>query len=59
MTEDIQPFRVEVPEADVDYMHDRLATAGSPGEPSGTGWERGIPLGDLAELARYWRTGYD
>ncbi len=59
MTETIQPFRIEIPQADVDYLHDRLATARWPGELPGVGRTRGMPLGDLTELAEYWRTRYD
>ena len=59
MSDDIRPFRIEIPQADLDYLHDRLANARWPGELPGVGWTRGIPLGYLKELAEYWRTGYD
>jgi pimeloyl-ACP methyl ester carboxylesterase len=59
MTDDIQSFRIQIPQADVDYLHHRVATAGWPGDLPGTGWTRGIPLEDLKELAEYWRTAYD
>jgi pimeloyl-ACP methyl ester carboxylesterase len=59
MTEKIQPFRIEIGQADVDDLHRRLAGARWPGELPGAGWARGVPLGYLKELAGYWRTGYD
>src|SRR5215467_3899771 len=59
MSEPIQPFRMEIPQADVDYLHDRLASARWPAALPGVGWERGIPPGYLKELAGYWRTRYD
>jgi epoxide hydrolase len=59
MSEPIQAFRIEIPQADVDYLHDRLASARWPGELPGAAWERGIPLGYLKELAGYWRSRYD
>jgi len=59
MTENIQPFRIEIGQADIDDLHRRLAGARWPGELPGTGWTRGVPLGYLKELAGYWRTGYD
>ena len=59
MSDAIRPFRIQIPQADVDYLSDRLASARWPGEVPGTGWERGVPLGYLKELAGYWRTGYD
>ena len=55
----MQSFRIEIPEADVEYLHDRLAHARWPGEPAGVEWTRGVPLGCLKELAEYWRTQYD
>jgi epoxide hydrolase len=59
MSEPIQTFRIEIARADVEYLHDRLASVRWPGELPGVGWERGIPPGYLKELAGYWRTRYD
>ena len=59
MSDAIEPFRIEIPQAEIDYLHDRLASARWPGELPGTGWERGVPPDYLTELAGYWRTGYD
>jgi epoxide hydrolase len=59
MSDQVHPFRIEIPQADLDYLHDRLAHARWPGELPGVGWTRGVPLDHLKELAGYWRTGYD
>ena len=59
MSDDARPFRIEIPQADVDYLQDRLTNARWPGELPGVGWSRGVPLGYLTELAEYWRTQYD
>ena len=59
MNDPVQPFRIEIPDADLGQLRDRLASARWPGDLPGTGWERGVPLGYLMELADYWRTGYD
>src|SRR5579863_2734849 len=56
---EIDPFRIAIPQADLDYLHGRLAGARWPGELPGPGWTRGIPVGYLQELAGYWRTGFD
>lgn len=56
---EIRPFRIAVPQADLDDLRDRLASARWPAGPPGTGWERGVPPDYLKELADYWRTGYD
>ncbi len=55
----IRSFRIEIPQAEIDYLHDRLRNARWPGELPGVGWTRGIPLGYLTELAGYWHTRYD
>jgi pimeloyl-ACP methyl ester carboxylesterase len=55
----IRPFRVHVPQADLDDLRDRLARARWPDELPGIGWNRGVPLGYLRELAGYWADGYD
>jgi pimeloyl-ACP methyl ester carboxylesterase len=55
----MNPFRIEIPQADLDDLHGRLAAARWPGELPGVGWSRGIPVADLRELADHWRTGYD
>jgi pimeloyl-ACP methyl ester carboxylesterase len=58
MSDVIQPFRIDIPQADVDDLHARLAHTRWPGELPGVEWTRGVPLGYLRELAEYWRTGY-
>ena len=56
---DIRPFRIQVLEDDLDDLRDRLARTRWPDELPGLGWEDGVPLGYLRELADYWRTSYD
>jgi pimeloyl-ACP methyl ester carboxylesterase len=55
----IRPFRIEIPQPDLDDLRDRLARTRWPDELAGVGWSRGVPLGYLKELAIYWRDGYD
>ncbi|WP_280232638.1 epoxide hydrolase family protein [Nocardia cyriacigeorgica] len=60
MTFPIRPFRIDIPQADLDDLHERLArTRWSAYQLPGQGWERGVPLDYLKELAEYWRTGFD
>jgi len=59
MSEQLRPFRIEIPEADLEYLRRRLATARWPGELPDVGWTRGVPLDYLRGLADHWRTGYD
>jgi epoxide hydrolase len=56
----VRPFRIEVPQSDLDDLGRRIATTRWPEEEiPGTGWARGVPVGYLRELADYWRTSYD
>jgi pimeloyl-ACP methyl ester carboxylesterase len=59
MNDSIHTFRIEIPQPDLDDLHDRLARARWPGELPDVGWSRGVPLDYLKDLADYWRTGYD
>jgi epoxide hydrolase len=54
----IEPFRIEIPKADLDDLNRRLAATRWPTELPGVGWKRGVPLDYLKELTEYWRTGY-
>ena len=55
----MRPFRIEIPEAELDELRRRLANTRWPIDPPGEPWERGVPSGYLTELAEYWRSGYD
>ncbi|WP_216910210.1 epoxide hydrolase family protein [Nocardia noduli] len=65
MTENtaLTPFRIDIPQADVDDLRDRLARTRwpipVPGRDDRTDFSRGIPTVYLKELADYWRDGYD
>jgi microsomal epoxide hydrolase len=55
----VEPFRIDIPQADLDDLRDRLARTRWPDQLPGVGWDYGIPLDYVQELAGYWRTGYD
>jgi pimeloyl-ACP methyl ester carboxylesterase len=55
----IRPFRVDVSDAELADLRDRLArTRWAPDTP-GEGWSRGVPTASLRELAAHWHTGFD
>ncbi|MEU6037182.1 epoxide hydrolase [Actinomadura sp. NPDC047616] len=56
---EIRPFRIAVPQGDLDDLRDRLARTRWPDQLPGVGWSYGIPLERVKELAEYWRTEYD
>jgi microsomal epoxide hydrolase len=55
----IRPFRVKVPQAELDDLRDRLARTRWPDDYEGVGWDYGTDLATMKELATYWRDGYD
>jgi pimeloyl-ACP methyl ester carboxylesterase len=59
MGDEITPFRVEIPEAQLDDLRDRLARTRWPERETVDDWSQGIPLAYVQELCAYWREGYD
>lgn len=59
ISDSIQPFRIDIPQAQLDDLFARLASTRWPDELPGVGWSRGVPLGYLKELAEYWRITFD
>ncbi|MFF5788503.1 epoxide hydrolase family protein [Streptomyces sp. NPDC012693] len=55
----MHPFRIDIPQAQLDDLHRRLDATRWPDELPGVGWDRGVPVGYLKELAEYWRTSFD
>jgi pimeloyl-ACP methyl ester carboxylesterase len=58
MTE-IRPFRVEIPQADVEDLRTRLRRALWPSELPGVGDSYGVPRSRVEELAAYWLEKFD
>jgi hypothetical protein len=57
--EEILPFRLRIPEADLVDLRERLDRTRWPDELAGVGWAYGVPPGYLQELVHYWRYQYD
>lgn len=56
---EIRPFHIEIPQSNIDDLHERLARTRWSDELPGVGWDRGVPVGYLKELAEYWHQSYD
>jgi pimeloyl-ACP methyl ester carboxylesterase len=69
---ELRPFRIEIPQADLDDLQDRLVRTRWVNElpaksfaaevqtgPIPPGWEYGVPLQYVKERVEYWRDGYD
>ena len=55
----VEPFRVEIPQADLDDLTDRLKRTRWPDEVDGASWTYGVPGDFVRELVDYWIDGYD
>ncbi|QIS11883.1 epoxide hydrolase family protein [Nocardia arthritidis] len=56
---EIRPFRIEIPQAELDDLRERLARTRWIDDLPGTGWERGVPGAYLRDLAAYWAEKFD
>jgi pimeloyl-ACP methyl ester carboxylesterase len=57
--ESIRPFRVHVPQAQLDDLRRRIATTRWPDKQTVNDDSQGIQLSQVQELFRYWGTQYD
>src|SRR3954449_4210676 len=68
----ITPFRIAIPDADLDDLAGRLTrvrwadelpvqevVAGGAGAPTPPGWEYGVPVSYVRDLVERWRTAFD
>jgi pimeloyl-ACP methyl ester carboxylesterase len=55
----MNPFRIDIPQADLDDLRRRLDCTRWPHELPDVDWDRGVPVGYLSKLAEYWRSIYD
>lgn len=54
-----QPFRIDVPEAELDDLRRRLDATRWPEPATAEGWVQGVPLEYLREFCDYWANEYD
>lgn len=59
MPESVRPFRLHVPQADLDDLAERLARTRWPDPATAAGWDQGVPLEQAQQLVEHWRTAYD
>ena len=55
----VAPFKIQVPDAVLNDLKDRLGRTRFPGEIPGAAWDYGTDLAYLKELVAYWRTRFD
>jgi hypothetical protein len=60
MIADIQPYKIEVPDSDIELLKTKLEHARFPPEDEVTDdWTYGAGLSDVKRLAKYWKDGFD
>jgi pimeloyl-ACP methyl ester carboxylesterase len=59
MSDEVTPFRIEIPESDLRDLRARLEWTRWPEEETVPDWSQGVPRAYLRELCHYWATGYD
>jgi len=59
MSDEITPFRVEVPKAEIEDLITRLQQTRWPEPAPVDDWSQGVPLAYVQDLCRYWAGKYD
>jgi pimeloyl-ACP methyl ester carboxylesterase len=55
----IRPFRIDVPEADLEDLHRRLRATRWPEKEAVEDWSQGVPLSYAQEICAYWAEEFD
>ena len=59
MGDDIHPWQIEVSDAELADLRERLARTRWPEAETVADWSQGMPLAYVQELCDYWADGYD
>lgn len=55
----IRPFKVSIPQSDLDGLQTRLRLTRWPDKEPVDDWSQGVPLAVIQDLCKYWQTEYD
>jgi pimeloyl-ACP methyl ester carboxylesterase len=58
-SETVEPFRLQIPQAELDDLRRRLLAVRWPDAETVDGWEQGAPLAQLRRLHAHWLDRYD
>lgn len=56
---DVQPFKIDIPQADLDDLQARLANTRFPAEAPEDNWDLGAPVSYLRDMVDHWQTSFD
>jgi pimeloyl-ACP methyl ester carboxylesterase len=59
MSDEVTPFRIDTPDADLGDLRERLERTRWPDGETVEDWSQGVPLAYLKDLCGYWADGYD
>jgi pimeloyl-ACP methyl ester carboxylesterase len=59
VAEDVHPYRIDVAQAQLDDLVDRLGRTRWPEPETVDDWSQGIPLAYVQDVCRYWAEDYD
>jgi epoxide hydrolase len=57
--DEIRPFRIDVSDAEIEDLRNRLARTRWPDELPGVGWSYGVSLHFVKNMTELWRTSFD
>ncbi len=57
--DELVPYRIEIPDAALDDLHERLGRTRWPEPETVDDWSQGVPLAYARELCEHWRESYD
>jgi hypothetical protein len=57
--ESVRPFRIAIPQEQLDDLAQRLRRTRFPAPLPGDGWDTGVPVAYLRELVWHWLDAYD
>lgn len=55
----VRPYRISVPDAEIQDLKQRLARTRWPDPETVSDWSQGVPVGRARELVAYWQRDYD
>jgi len=55
----MRPFKIQISDADINYLKQRLANARWTSPTTQSGWEKGVPVDYLKTVADYWLNKFD
>lgn len=58
-TEEIRPFTIQTPQADLEELRNRITATRWPDKETVSDQSQGVPLKTTKQLAEYWADGYD